>query len=200
MPRYEVVGFGRETGRKRVRIYETKDKEDAIITAASEGIIVDMDQIRILPEPPPTERQIEYAKAFGIEMPKNVTKVQLSELISEAEDEDWPTKNQLQKAHRLGIKIPKNITGDALDDLITEKEYEIEDQRESIKLNKEFKKIRTIEKTGKKWKFAKLIGVILLIAGIVNASKHNAEAAISLIVFGLLIIIISSLGTWWFHG
>jgi len=27
MPRYEIIGFGRETKRKRVRIYEVKDKK-----------------------------------------------------------------------------------------------------------------------------------------------------------------------------
>ncbi len=200
MPRYEVVGFGRETGRKRVRIYETKNKEDAIMMTSSEGTIVEVNKIRILPEPPATERQIEYAKYLGLKIPKNVTKNELSILISQAEDDDWPTKKQLQKARKLGINISKNITSDELDELISDKEFEIEEQRDDLKWNREIKQIQTIEKTSKKWKFARLIGVILVIAGIINIFKNNMGAAIVLIIFGLLIIIISRLGAWWFHG
>jgi len=60
--------------------------------AASEGIIVDMSKIKILPELPPTERQIGYAKYLGIKISKNITKTELSALIEQAENEDWPTK------------------------------------------------------------------------------------------------------------
>jgi hypothetical protein len=94
MPRYEVVGFGRETGRKRVRIYEAKNKEDVIMMAASEGTIVDMSKIRILPESPATEQQLEYAKNLGIKIPKNATKRELTKLISQAVEEEMTNKDK----------------------------------------------------------------------------------------------------------
>ena len=94
MPRYEVVGFGRETGRKRVRIYEAKNKEDAIMMAASEGTIVDMSKIRILPESPATEPQLEYAKNLGIKLPKNATKSELTKLISQAVEKEITNKDE----------------------------------------------------------------------------------------------------------
>ena len=121
MPRYEVVGLGRETGRKRVRIYEARNKEDAIMMAASEGIVVDTSKIRILPESPATERQIEDAKDLDIKIPKGITKNELSKLINQAEDEDWPTKKTKQQAQKLGIKLPTGITNMALLDLIDDK-------------------------------------------------------------------------------
>jgi hypothetical protein len=93
MPRYEVVGFGRETGRKRVRIYEAKNKEDVIMMAASEGTIVDMSKIRILPESPATERQLEYAKNLGIKIPKDATKSEMTKLISQAVEKEMTNKD-----------------------------------------------------------------------------------------------------------
>jgi hypothetical protein len=94
MPRYEVVGFGRETGRKRVRIYEAKNIEDVVMMAASEGTIVDMSKIRILPESPATEQQLEYAKNLGIKIPKNATKRELTKLISQAVEEEMTNKDK----------------------------------------------------------------------------------------------------------
>jgi len=94
MPRFEVVGIGRETGRKRVRIYEAKDEEDAIMMAASDGTVVDKKKIRILPESPPTEPQIIYAKKLGIKIPKNATKAELSRLIDKEVEEDWPANDE----------------------------------------------------------------------------------------------------------
>jgi len=93
MPRYEVVGFGRETGRKRVRIYEAKNKEDVIMMAASEGTIVDMSKIRILPESPATEPQLEYAKNLGIKIPENATKTELTKLISDAVEKEMTSED-----------------------------------------------------------------------------------------------------------
>ena len=94
MPRYEVVGFGRETGRKRIRIYEAKNIEDVVMMAASEGTIVDMSKIRILPESPATEQQLEYAKNLGIKIPKNATKRELTKLISQAVEEEMTNKDK----------------------------------------------------------------------------------------------------------
>jgi hypothetical protein len=103
MPRYEVVGFGRETGRKRVRIYEAKNKEDAIMMAASEGTVVDVNKIRILPESPATERQIEYAKNLGIKIPQNATKSELTKLISQVVEKE--TINEDESTEDCGFRL-----------------------------------------------------------------------------------------------
>ncbi len=188
MPRFEIVGFGRETGRKRVRIYEAKDEEQAILMAASDGTVVDKEKTRILPAPPATERQIEYAKDLGIKIPKNPTRDELSKLIDRAVEEDWPTKKQIQKARRLGINIPKGITGDDLEDLI----FDCEDERED-------KKVQTIEKTGKGYKGAMLIGLLMILIGI--AAACGGESWGLFIAFlGALLGILAKICAWWEHG
>lgn len=48
LPSFEVHGYGRDTGRKRKRIYIAKDEEGAILEAQKDGIIVEVDKIRRL--------------------------------------------------------------------------------------------------------------------------------------------------------
>ena len=129
MPRFEVVGIGRETGRKRVKIYEVANKETAIMAAAADGTIVDVNKITQLPDEPASERQIEYAKVYGIKVPQNATMRQVSEWLTKAEDQDWPTMEQLEKAKRLGLEIQVGITGEELDDLIDDYEYKNKDKK-----------------------------------------------------------------------
>ncbi len=50
MVRFEITGFGRETGKEYVKIYEAKSKEEAIMKASDDGIIVQTDKIINLPE------------------------------------------------------------------------------------------------------------------------------------------------------
>jgi len=61
MPRFEVVGIGRETGRKRKKVYTDLNKESAIFSAAADGIIVEVAKIRQLPELLATDEQKKYA-------------------------------------------------------------------------------------------------------------------------------------------
>ena len=44
IPRFIVHGFGRDTGRKRRKTYIAKDKEEAILKASQDGIIVDVEK------------------------------------------------------------------------------------------------------------------------------------------------------------
>jgi hypothetical protein len=167
MPRFQVTGYSKTTNRQRTRIYEVRNKEDAIKMAASEGIIVDVNSIIILPDPPPTERQIEYAKKFDIKITKDTTGPQLSKLLAQAEDEDWPTKSQLRRAKRLGIQIKKGITGCELEDLIDDKEYAIEEEKERIREQKEDERfvIRTRKrrKTKKASKVESFLGLVVMV-------------------------------------
>ncbi|MCE5230478.1 hypothetical protein LLG95_12910 [bacterium] len=70
---------------------------------------------------------------------------------------------------------------------------------------------RTIEATGKGWKFLQLVGVLLTIGGGVTTCVKmqmphppGADATFGLAVLGfavgLLIFIAGRIGAWWFHG
>ncbi|MDD5134260.1 MAG: hypothetical protein PHP01_02460 [Phycisphaerae bacterium] len=89
MPRFEVVGIGRETGKKRVRIYEVADQESAITAAAADGTVVDVGKIRQLPEIPASESQKQYAKSLGIDFPSDISKIEISRLIDKKSDESY---------------------------------------------------------------------------------------------------------------
>jgi len=193
MTRFEITGVGRSTGRKRVRIYEAKDQEDAIMMAASDGTVVETDKIRILPEPPATEAQLAYAKDLDIKIPKNPTKAQLSILINRAVEEDWPTLKQKQKAQKLGIKIPARITEDELDDLISEREDDIEEQKEEsrqLRGNRRTR-VRSSKKRGKSSKGGMLLGVVGVIVGIYLIYKGQSGWGWGLIIGGVVIYLAS---------
>jgi len=193
MTRFEITGVGRSTGRKRVRIYEAKDQEDAIMMAASDGTVVETDKIRILPEPPATEAQLAYAKDLDIKIPKNPTKAQLSILINRAVEEDWPTLKQKQKAQKLSIKIPARITEDELDDLISEREDDIEEQKEEsrqLRGNRRTR-VRSSKKRGKSSKGGMLLGVVGVIVGIYLIYKGQSGWGWGLIIGGVVIYLAS---------
>ena len=130
MPRYEVVGIGKHTGRQRVKIYDVANEDAAIVAASADGTIVDMSNLRVLPEKPPTNSEIEYAKGYGIKIPKGMSGKELSAQTTKAEYEDWPRIETITRAKRLKIKIPTHITDDELEDLITEKEDKLEDEKD----------------------------------------------------------------------
>ena len=102
MPRFEVVGIGRETGKKRVHIYEADNKEAAIAAASADGTIVEVDKIRQLPEVPATEAQKQYAKSLEIKFSPDISKIEISRLIDaklkEQDDELPAPEDALAKA------------------------------------------------------------------------------------------------------
>lgn len=57
------------------------------------------------PYGPPTERQLNFAKKLGIEIPDNITKIDLSLLIDETKNSIPPTADQLALAKVLEIDI-----------------------------------------------------------------------------------------------
>jgi hypothetical protein len=46
LPKFEVQGLDKKTGRKRKRTYRAKDQEEAILQAQGDGIIVEVDKIK----------------------------------------------------------------------------------------------------------------------------------------------------------
>jgi hypothetical protein len=86
MPNYEIKGKGKDTGRKRKRIYAAINELEATRLAEVDGTLVD--EITEIPPEPPTEKQLEYARDLGILIPANATKEDVSDLISLKVDRD----------------------------------------------------------------------------------------------------------------
>ena len=107
MPRFEVVGIGRETGKKRVRIYAADNKEGAITAASADGTIVEVDKIRQLPQLPATDEQKQYAKSLEIKFPSDISKIEISRLI-DAELKKTENENLISE-DTLSIATPSKM-------------------------------------------------------------------------------------------
>ena len=81
MPRYEVEGYGKKTGRKRKRVYEGADVDDAINRAAADGTLVEA--ITRRPDVPATDAQVSYARSLGLVFTADVSKAAISAMIDE---------------------------------------------------------------------------------------------------------------------
>ena len=92
MPRFEVEGTGKRTGRKRKRVYSAVNLEAARKMADEDQ--TQIERITELPPDPPTERQLAYAKDLGIEIPTDATKADVSDLISLKTEEDKPASER----------------------------------------------------------------------------------------------------------
>lgn len=108
MPRYEIKGKGKDSGRKRTRVYSAMDEDAARQLAEIDGTIVE--ELVKLPPDPPTTRQLEYAKDLGIAIPVDATKGDVSDLISMNLDEDKPASELHREfARRFGIEVSRYI-------------------------------------------------------------------------------------------
>lgn len=61
MAKYEIIGYDREKGDKRVRVYESQNEENAILQAAEDGIVVDKCKITILQAEVPAGTPIQFS-------------------------------------------------------------------------------------------------------------------------------------------
>jgi hypothetical protein len=108
MPKYKITGKSRESRRKRVITHQAIDETTAKVHAESEGI--DVLEIILLPEETPTERQIDYAISLGIEIPKDATKNELSDIISMSVDKDKTSDiRHIEFAKIYGVDCTKYI-------------------------------------------------------------------------------------------
>ena len=80
---YEVEGRGKKSGRARKRRYFAPNEMEALQRADEDDTAVE--SIVEIPQPdePPTERQLDYARALGIKVPLSATKLDVSDLIEE---------------------------------------------------------------------------------------------------------------------
>lgn len=117
MPSYEIKGKGKDSGRKRTRIYSAANEDAARQLAEVDGTTVE--GIVELPPDLPTERQLDYAKDLEIAIPVGATKDDVSDLISMKLDRDKPaTERHIGFARRYGIEVSRHIGKRALFDRI----------------------------------------------------------------------------------
>ena len=81
-----------ETGRTRTRTYQATNEDQAKEKARQDG--TDPTSVELIPPPPPTERQLEYARGVGIQVPSDANKDELSDLLSIYEDRDKPATDR----------------------------------------------------------------------------------------------------------
>jgi hypothetical protein len=110
--RFRLKGYGRETGRKRSKIYEAYDLQGAITQASEDKLIVDMGEIEELQEELLTGAQIEYAQKIGYQIPIGMTKNQFAEIVGKLPKS--ATEKQLKLAQELGLKVSPNISREEL--------------------------------------------------------------------------------------
>jgi hypothetical protein len=80
MPKFQVAGSGRESGRARNKAYQANSEAHARSLAEADGMVVR--EVVELPPPPPTEGQLAKAGELGINVPAGITSEELSSLIS----------------------------------------------------------------------------------------------------------------------
>lgn len=102
MPDFEARGIGRETRRRRKRVYRAYDEGEARQMAEADGIVVG--RIQMLPDEPATESQLSYARDLGLSIPENATKDELRDMLSCHLEHDKPASERhklFAKAYRV---------------------------------------------------------------------------------------------------
>lgn len=117
MPDFEIKGKGRDTGRRRKRVYSAPDEATAKRLAEDDGTLIEA--IVEIPPEPATDRQLTYAKDLGISIPPDVSKADLSDLISLTVDRDKPAAERHKRFARIyGVEPSRYIGKKALFDQI----------------------------------------------------------------------------------
>ena len=117
MAKYEVLGKGRGSNRKRKRVYSAFNEEEVQRIAEADEIVIE--QIRLLPADPPTKPQLSYAKDLGITLHPGATKDDVSDLISATLDNDKIANDRDRAfAKRYRVEVTNYIGKCALFDRI----------------------------------------------------------------------------------
>jgi hypothetical protein len=99
MPSYEVRGRGKEINRAIKRVYSAYDEAEARAMAESNSTVVE--SVRILPDDPPTEAQLSYAKDLGIVVSNIATKNDVCDMISCRVNHDKPATERHKSFARM---------------------------------------------------------------------------------------------------
>ncbi len=117
MPKYELLGKIIEVGEKISKTYIATCENEARALAENDGIAIE--NIRCIPEDPPSVRQITFARDLGIILPEGASKVEVTDLISLKVDNDKPSSELHQSfAKKFGVNFTQYIGKKALFDKI----------------------------------------------------------------------------------
>lgn len=95
MPKFQIRGHGKETGRKRSRVFYASSEEKARELAAADGTVVDeIERLPDDPPPEPTERQLDFASDLGIAIPDDADRDDVSDLISQKLGKEKPATDR----------------------------------------------------------------------------------------------------------
>lgn len=105
---FELHGVNPKTNRSNKKLYKCRDSEEAVNLATNDGLVAPFD-ISVIPNDPPTERQLAYARNLGITIPAGACMHDVSALLSRVEDndEEAPDENTVRKAMALGVHFSR---------------------------------------------------------------------------------------------
>lgn len=102
--RFEVQGHGKTSARKRRRVYEAWDDAEARRLADADDTVVET--VDRLPDTPPSENQLAYARGLGIHVPDDASSYDVSDMINFHLDTDEPADDHLRAlSARYGVSF-----------------------------------------------------------------------------------------------
>ena len=105
--RYEVTGTGKESGRQRKRVYEEPDEDAARRHAEADGTVVE--SVTDLGVIPPTEPQLNTARAIGFAVPEGASSTDVSLMITNHNDGVGPaSESEFKLARDFGLEPPSS--------------------------------------------------------------------------------------------
>lgn len=105
---YRVVGINRTTGRRRTHTYLAR--AESVARTFAEADALNVESVELLPPEQPTQAQLDYARDLGIDIPLEISKEDLSELIGIRTNRDKPPREELKKfAEQYGVFYPDMI-------------------------------------------------------------------------------------------
>jgi hypothetical protein len=105
---YRVVGTNQETGRSNTRTYQARSDLVARCLAKADGL--EQYTIELLPPELPTDAQLSYAADLEIDVPAEISKEDLGELIGIRTNRDRPPRPALKEfAEQYGVFYPDMI-------------------------------------------------------------------------------------------
>lgn len=110
MPRFQITGIGRDTGRNRNKIYKADNIDLAIEKASKDGTIVDTSLTQILPDEPATEAQIRAGNNMKLVFRRNISKDDMSLLLSSALEQEGVYYENLKKSLIKSLRTGKPIS------------------------------------------------------------------------------------------
>jgi len=105
---YRVVGINRTTGRRRTHTYLAR--AESVARSFADADALNVESVELLPAEQPTQAQLDYARDLGIDVPLEISKEDLSELIGIRTNRDKPPRAALLEfAEQYGVFYPDMI-------------------------------------------------------------------------------------------